>query len=173
MAPITPLLRIADLAINETQSITLHDGSEAIIKLLAVHENRDSARCAIRQASVEIELNGESITLPVAAYHLPLQIGNVQIDCPVTAGFSTRATKDWWQLQKDARFRLWPANSSLTAEGSLRYPVKRRLFSDKFQACSDPCYVNGEPTDPEAGIYYHAGFDIGGSEGQVEVFAAT
>ena len=173
MDPITPLMRIVDLSVDETQTIILHDGSTATLKLLAVHESRDSARQAIRQASVDIELNGESITLPVASYHLPVYIGTVQIDCPVTAGFSIRATNDWWQLQKDARFRVWPADSPLTAEGSLIYPAKRRWFSDKFQACSDPCYVNGEPADPQAGIYYHAGFDMGGCEGLVEIFAAT
>ncbi|MDP6677131.1 MAG: PKD domain-containing protein [Pirellulales bacterium] len=173
MDPITPLMRIVDISLDETQTITLHDNSQATVKLLAVHETRDSARQAIRQASVDIELNGESATLQVAGYHLPVQMGKVQIDCPAISGFAIRATRDWWQIKKDARFRLWPANGPLTAEGSLAYPVKRRWFSDKFQACSDPCYVNGEPTDPEAGIYYHAGFDIGGSEGQVEVFAAT
>ena len=98
---------------------------------------------------------------------------NVQIDCPVTAGFSVRTARDGWKLEKDARFRLWPAGSPLTAEGSLIYPVQRRWSSDKCQACSEPAFVGGEFTDPQARVYYHAGFDIGGPEGLVEVLAAA
>jgi murein DD-endopeptidase MepM/ murein hydrolase activator NlpD len=151
----------------------LHDGSTATVKLLAVHETRDSIRKAIRQASVDILLNGDPVTLPVAAHHLPIQMGDVQIDCPITAGFDLRTNRDWWKLEKDARFRLWPAGSPLTTEGSLVYPVRRRWLSDKSQVCSEPVYVGGESTNPQAKIYYHTGFDIGGSEGLVGVLAAA
>ncbi|MCA9134739.1 MAG: hypothetical protein KDA45_16340, partial [Planctomycetales bacterium] len=78
---IKPLLRAVDLAIGQSAEVTLCDGSQATIKLLAVEETRDSVMQAVRRAEVTVEVNGEQGQLVSATYHLPKTIGGVQVDC--------------------------------------------------------------------------------------------
>ena len=58
---------------------------------------------------VNVDVNGETVTLVSANYHLPVTIAGVQIDCPITKGYVQNSTRDAWGLAKDARLRLWPA----------------------------------------------------------------
>src|SRR5262245_28737231 len=76
----TPAFRVADLDVNEAQQIELVDGMKPRIKLLSVDETRDPMRNAVRQARVKVELNGQSLVLTSATYHLPVTFGGVQID---------------------------------------------------------------------------------------------
>ena len=108
-----PLLRTVDLDRGESQLVELADGTRARVKLLEVEEERDGVRSAIRQARVRVEVNGQTTTLVSANYRLPIAVGGVQIDCPVTRGYYKNCDpfEDSWGLDKDARLRLWPEGS--------------------------------------------------------------
>ncbi|MCA9267232.1 MAG: peptidoglycan DD-metalloendopeptidase family protein [Planctomycetales bacterium] len=170
----TPLLRAVDLAIGETAEVELCDGTKATIKLVDVAETRDTLRGAVRRADVKVEVNGQAAKLTAAMYRLPLTVGGVRIDCPVTKGYQGNAHRDdIWSLEKDARLRLWPAGSPLVAPDSFVYPVHQRWFASDTQMANDPCYVDGGDKPGVRSVYYHYGLDIGGAEGMVDVVAAT
>ena len=86
----TPILRTADLDVGESQEVELADGSKARLKLLDLEEIRDKLRNAVREARVQVEVNGQSVTLASATYQLPVTVAGVQIDCPITKGYLAR-----------------------------------------------------------------------------------
>ncbi len=53
------------------------------------------------------------------------------------------------------------------------YPVRQRWFASRTQMANEPTYVDEGERISSAKIYYHAGLDIGGAEGLVDVLAAT
>jgi len=168
-----PLDRIVDLSIGETRQAMLSDGSTARVKLLAVEETRDALRDAIRVARVKVEVNGKPATLVSANYNLPVTVGGVQVDCPITKGYYTNSGSDSWGLAKDARLRLWPAGSPWTQPGTFGYPLKARWFASGTQMANEPCFVDGGEKPSVKKIYYHNGLDFGGCEGMADVVAAT
>jgi murein DD-endopeptidase MepM/ murein hydrolase activator NlpD len=173
-AKIEPLVRIVDLDVGQTHQVTLHDGSEATVTLLDLTEKRDSVRNAVRKAQVKVRVNGQTTSLISSTYHLPTAIGGVQIDCPVTKGYLQNSSKDnAWGLIKDARLRLWSADSPWIRPGTFIYPVKQKWFASDTQMANVPCYVNACDIPQNKSIYYHYGLDFGGSEGMVDVVAAT
>ena len=89
----TPLVRAVDLNVNEWQEIQLADQTRARVKLLSLDETRDALRGAVREARVTIELNGQSLVLTSATYHLPVKCGGAQIDCPITKGHVTNSSE--------------------------------------------------------------------------------
>jgi len=108
-----PLVRVVDLNVGESQVVELHDGSKATVQLLQIREMRDSLRQAVRRAEVRVEVNGQTATLVSANYNLPQTVAGVQIDCPVTKGYTARAYSGYlelsdnaWGLARDARLRL-------------------------------------------------------------------
>jgi hypothetical protein len=165
-----PWVRVVDLKVGEQAVVKLHNGQQATVKLLSLNEDRDPIRDAVRKAEVVVEVNGQQRTLESGMYNLPQVVGDVQIDCTVTAGYNSNGTPEFWGLDTDARLRLWPAGSSLLPHGTLIYPVKQRWFASAT-------WFDNEPIDGGASIvkkiYYHSGLDIGGTEGMVEVVAAT
>lgn len=171
---IDPLVRTVDLDVGQTQKVTLHDGREATVTLLELTEKRDSLRNAVRRAQVKVKVNGKTVSLISSTYHLPTSIGGVWIDCPVTKGYVQNSNKaNAWGLVKDARLRLWPAGSQWIRNGTFVYPVKQKWFASDTQMANVPCYVNACDIPEQKNIYYHYGLDFGGSEGMVEVVAAT
>lgn len=169
-APLTPLLRAVDMDIGETRQVELHDGSTAEVELLGVEPITDSVLDAVREVNVTVRINGEKKTIHSGNYYLPVTVGGVQIDCPVTQDYMERAHIDWWGLEKDARLRLWPAGSPYIWPGTFVYPVSQKWLASFTQYSNEP--VLGPPR-PEGKIYYHAGLDFGGAEDMVEVYAAT
>ncbi len=168
-----PLVRVVDLNLGESTEVTLCDGSQVTVKLVDLQEARDEVSHAVRRAEVTVEVNGQQGTLVSATYHLPQTIGGVQIDCSVTRGYNENGSPSFWGLEKDARLRLWPAASPLVKPGTFTYPAKQKWFATDTQMANDPVYVDGGERAGERKIYYHSGLDIGGSEGLVEVVAAT
>ena len=169
-----PLLRTIDLDRGESRLVELADGTRARVKLLDVEEERDGVRSAIRQARVRVEVNGRATTLISANYRLPITVGGVQIDCPVTRGYYKNCDpfEDSWGLDKDARLRLWPEGSPWAAPGTFAYPIKQRWFAGATQMANEPSFVDGGDAPTGRPIYYHSGLDIGGCEGLVEVVSA-
>jgi len=170
---IRPLVRVIDLDVGDSQEAVLCDGSKAVVKLLVLQETRDTVRDAIRRADVAVEVNGTQVSLVAATYHLPTTVGNVRIDCSVTKGYLERSIANGWALQKDARLRIWPADSPLIRPETFLYPIKQRWFASDTQFTNEPCFVNGAEDPARKEIYYHFGIDIGGAIGLVDVVAAT
>jgi PKD domain/Peptidase family M23 len=183
-APTLPSPFVAvDLNIGEVQTVTLTNGEKVTVKLMDVKDHRDSLRGAVRSSKVEIAVFPAlsvriEYQLGSGTYHLPVDIGNAQIDCPITKGYVERATKttgglEPWGLDKDARLRLWPAGGPLLDPKTFIYPAKQAWFASATQMANEPSYVDGGEKPGAGSIYYHYGLDIGGAEGLVDVIAAT
>lgn len=173
-APSEPLVRSVDLSSGETQEVVLADGTRVKVKLLGLEEVRDGLRQAVRQARVRLEVNGTTLVVTSATYHLPVSVAGVQVDCPVTRGYTVAAsTGTPWGLQKDARVRLWPGGWPWMRPGRFTCPVRQRWLASDTQMANEPTFVNGDEQPGRTNIYYHWGLDFGGAEGLVEVVAAT
>lgn len=170
--PLTPLLRAVDLNISESATVELHDGAVAKVQVLGVKPTNDSVFGAVRQVEVTLNVNGIKKTIRSGNYNLPVTIGNVQVDCPVTLDYMQRAHVDWWGLEKDVRLRFWPAGSPYAWPGTFVYPVSQKWLASFSQYSNEPVVDDSGP-DKNKKIYYHAGIDLGGAEDMVEVFAAT
>ena len=168
-----PLFRIVDLNVGATERVPVADGKSVAVKLLSTSETRDRVRSAIREARVDVEINGARATLSCGNYHLPVALGGVQADCEVTKAYYRDTNDDHWALVKDARLRVWPANSPYMPAGSFVYPVRQRWFATRTQMANEPTYVDADERIGPRPIYYHSGLDIGGAEGMVDVLAAT
>ena len=168
-----PLQRIVDLNVGESAEVTLSNGAAVHVKLLDLRETRDPVCFAVRRAEVVAEIDGRRAELVSANYNLPQTVGAVQIDCPITKGNNENGEPSFWGLDKDVRLRLWPAASPLVAPGTFIYPVKHKWFATDTQMANEPVFVDGGDQAGKRKIYYHSGLDIGGSEGLVEVVAAT
>src|SRR5262249_61378752 len=100
-------------------------------------------------------------------------LGEVQIDCAVTKGVYANTNADAWGLLKDARLRLWPADSPLQEPDTFVYPAKQRWFASGTQMANEPSFIDGFESPAERKIYYHSGEDIGGAGGMGEGSAAA
>jgi murein DD-endopeptidase MepM/ murein hydrolase activator NlpD len=170
----TPLVRTVDLDLNEAQELTLSDRTRVRVKLLSLEETRDPLRDAVRQARVRVELNGQSLILTSATYHLPVKFAGVQMDCPITKGHVGNSSQgNAWGLLKDARLRLWPGQSPWIEPGTFLYPLKERWFASHTQMANEPSFVDGGEVPGAKNIYYHYGLDCGGAEGMADVIAAA
>lgn len=168
------LHRTVDLRTGEEQQVRLSDGAPVRVKLLKLQERRDDVNGSVRQAEVEVEVDGQVTNLISGTYHLPVTVGKVQIDCPVTKGYLEKAQGGKpWGLLKDARLRLWPAGVPWIAQNTFVYPAKQRWFATYTQMANEPVYVDGGDLPAKKEIYYHFGLDMGGSEGLVDVVSAT
>lgn len=170
---IKSLGQAVDLDVGETAEVTLSDGSRSRVKLVDLKEYRDDVCFAVRRAEVTVEVDGKTSQLISANYNVPQTVGKVQIDCPITKGNNENGTPSFWGLDKAARLRLWPAGSPLLAPDTFLYPVKQKWFASDTQMANEPVHVDGGDRAGKRKIYYHSGLDIGGSEGLVEVVAAT
>ncbi len=169
---IEPLVRTVDLNVGQQAEVELCNGKTASVKLVNLEERRDTLRNAVREARVTVEVNGERVTLTAAYYRLPVAVGDVQIDCAVTRG-CVQEGKNPWELDADARLRLWPAGSPWIRPETFTYPADQRWFASDTQMANDPVYVDGGEIPANKSIYYHWGLDIGGAEGLVDVCSAT
>lgn len=168
-----PLVRVVDLDVGEQTIVTLCNDEQVRVELVALQEEHDSLSNAVRRAEVTVKVDGQITKLVAATYHLPTTVGKAQIDCSITSGYRSNSRNSAWGLDKDARLRLWPAGSPWIREGTFRYPAKQRWFATMTQMANVPTYVDGGDSPQRKQIYYHSGLDIGGTEGDVEVIAAT
>ncbi len=172
-AAIPVLERVIDLDVGQSHEVELSNGRRVTVKLLRLKERTDPIRGAVREARVEVEIDRHRAWIVSANYHLPVTVGPVQIDCPITKGPTRNSNGDAWGLAKDARLRLWPAGSPWIAPGTFGYPVKQRWFASSTQMANEPVYVDHGENPKVRKIYYHYGLDFGGCEGLTEVVAAT
>jgi len=164
--------RTVDMDVGDAAKVELVDGTSVVLKVVKLEETRDDLRQAVRQARVTVEVNGETALLTSANYNLPISVGGVQIDCPVTKG-CVHVDKNPWALDADVRLRVWPSDSPWVRPGTFVYPVKQCWFASDTQMSNEPTFVDGGENPARKSIYYHWGLDFGGAEGLVEVVAAT
>lgn len=168
-----PLRSVANLNIGESQDIVLANGGSVNIILIDVEEIHDEPRDAVREAQVRVSIDGQEVTLISGNYYLPVIVGNIKIDCPVTGGYVKNCRIDDYGLDKDARIRIWPADSPFVSPGTFVYPVKQRWFADHTQMGNEPVFVDWGEHAAEKLIQYHPWLDFGGAEELVEVVAAV
>ena len=170
LASLQPLVRVLDLDVGESASLELADGSKIQVELVSLKEQRDTIRLAIRRSQLVLKINGQQVYLDAGPYRLPINVAGVQVDCSATGGMNSNGTPEFWGLEKDARLRFWPADSSWIQPGTLIYPVKQQWFATRT-------WFDNESVDGGNSIlkkiYYHSGLDIGATEGVAEVVAAT
>src|SRR5262249_46054295 len=163
----TSLVRVIDLDVGQSQVVELCNGRKVSVKLLDLKETRDSVRNAVRRAEVTVEVDGRRAQLVSANYNLPTKLGDVRIDCSMTKGIYENTNADSWALVKDARLRLWPADSPLIEPDTFIYPVNQRWFASLTHMSNEPVYADGVEPPAVRKIYYHSGEDIGGAENMV------
>ena len=164
---------VADLNTNESQRLTLADGSTAEVRLDSVEVMFDPIRDAVRSAKISLTVNGAAITIGTGNYELPQRVGNLQVDCPVISAYYRNSTEDHWGLVKAARVRVWPADKPWIDPDTFAFPARQAWLASMTQMANEPVYVDGGEIPKNRKIYYHSGLDIGGAEGLVEVIAAT
>src|SRR5262245_10304600 len=160
-AKITPPFVTVDLNIGESQEVPV-DGKPVAVKLLDLKETSDSLRQAVRRAEATVEVAGQKVTLVSANYNLPVTASGVQIDCPITRGYTKNSTKTTgglapWGLVKDSRLRLWPVGSAWLNPGTFEYPAKQAWFASQTQMANEPTYVDGGERPGMGSVYYHYG----------------
>jgi hypothetical protein len=120
-----------------------------------------------------VRVDAQEVWLSVANYALPVTVGPVQMDCPITKGYLEKSGENGWALLKEARLRVWPAGAPWLEPGSYVYPAKQRWFASMTQMANEPTYVDISSHLPRESIYYHDQLDIGGAEGRTEIVSAT
>jgi len=163
------LFHSIDLDVDQFREVTLADGTTATLKLLGVTEIRDPVRNALRGAKVIVEVNGVRGVLGCATYHLPTEVGGVRIDCPVIKGY-VRSYTNRWSIARDARFRIWAKQGPFIRPGTFQYPLEQRWGA--ASTLFDNEIGDGELYGTER-VYYHQGFDFGGADRFVPIYAAT
>ena len=102
-------------------------------------------------------------------YRLPQRVGQFsRLTVQSRGDCAPVATSIIGQLEKDARLRVWPADSPWIKPESFGYPVKQSWFASQTSFSNEPVAPR-----PNRQLYYHAGLDIGGAEALTEVVAAT
>src|SRR5262249_9217479 len=162
---LAPPVRTIDVNMGERQEVELVGGKKVAVKLLDLQETRDDLRQAVRRAEVQAEVDGQKVSLVSANYRLPVTVGPVQIDCPVTKGYRQNnsngvAGEAAWGLDREARLRLWPAGAPLLNPGTFAHPAKQRWFASATQMANEPVHVDGGENPLVKKIYYHYGLDI-------------
>jgi murein DD-endopeptidase MepM/ murein hydrolase activator NlpD len=163
----------ADFNVGETQEVAFADGTKVTARLLKLEETLDEVNGSVRRAEVTVEVNGKQATLASGNYNLPVDVGGVQVDCPITKGYLAKSNKkNVWGLLKDARLRFWPGGSEWISS-EFTYPARQRWFAGCTQFGNEPVHTDGGDMPNKKDTYYHYGLDIGGSEGLIDVVAAT
>jgi murein DD-endopeptidase MepM/ murein hydrolase activator NlpD len=164
--------QVIDLDTGAAETVRLA-GRSVTVKLESVKVTTDPVSEAVRLAVANVEIDGTAAAVECANYRLPITVGAVQIDCPITKDYYRNSNTDAWGLERAARLRLWPAGSPWMTPGAIRYPVKQRWFATHTQMANEPTYVDSGESPLRKKVYYHYGLDIGGAEGLAEVIAAT
>jgi hypothetical protein len=139
--------------------VSLPSGRTCVIRLLSVHEQRDTVVGLIRRAEVRIALNGKQHDLVCAPYVMPTVIGDVRIGADTTSGFTT--------LPGRVQFSVWDATDPIVDLSKFTFPLPDyRLLSHGMQCYNEPVHLGRKDGDPGGAAFYHAyGIDFAGFEG--------
>ncbi|MGD9126572.1 MAG: PKD domain-containing protein [Planctomycetia bacterium] len=171
-ADMKPLFATVDLDRGESKTVTLPGETEMTVKLIGIKEHRDGVRGVLRGADVTVEVNGQRGTIGCATYHLPVELGGVRIDCPVIKGYVDGSSNgNVWAIDGDARLRVWPKTGPFIRPGTFGYPVEQCWGAAGTQFDNE--IGDADLTNSSKKVYYHQGFDFGGSDRLTPVVAAT
>ena len=130
-ATVEPLVRVVDLARRVAGSHALRR-QQATVKLLGGDETTDPVRDAIRQAVVEVEVNGVRAELTSANYELPKTVGGVADRLPdhrrLPAPTPIETPGAWRRTRgcgSGRRARRW------VRPGTFAYPLGQRWFATR------------------------------------------
>jgi murein DD-endopeptidase MepM/ murein hydrolase activator NlpD len=165
---------VIELNQGESAKVLLTNGQWVNVKLMEVRVDRDSVRGAVRHAWVTVDVDGQEITIGSGNYHLPVVVGQVKLDCPVVREFTASSYyRHDGTLPKDARLRLWPADSPYIQPGTFGFPLNQSLMASRTQSQNEMAGLGWAENLKTTTHGYHAPHDFGGAEGMDEVIAAT
>jgi murein DD-endopeptidase MepM/ murein hydrolase activator NlpD len=168
-----PAFQTVDLDRGEIGHVRVGPGAIVAVRLISVDVTTDPLRSAVRQVLVHVDIDGKPLMLESGNYQLPVTVGRLQVDCPVVSAYLRNTTEDHWGLVKEARLRFWPVGSPWIEPETFTYPVQQRWFAGLTQMANEPTYVDAGEDPRDRKVYYHAGLDVGGAEGLVQIVAAT
>ena len=169
--------KLVKMKIGQSRTVTLYDGTKTTIKLLDVIYTRDKIRKAIREAKIQLEVDGTERWIVAGTYHLPDTIGNVKIDCPFAKEYLQRASypEYAWRLgNNDVILRVWPVDKPVNANDLVHYQVYQKWGISNSTVVLEPVEEDGDALHPNDNddIYYHWGIDIVGVKNITPVLAA-
>ncbi|MCP4451462.1 MAG: peptidoglycan DD-metalloendopeptidase family protein [Planctomycetes bacterium] len=147
--------------------VTLASGRTFSIRLLSVHERRDTVVGLIRRAEVCVAINGQQHDLICAPYVMPSVIGDVRIQADTTSGFTT--------LPGRVQFSAWDAADPIVDLSAFTFPLPdTRFLSHGMQCFNEPIHLGRKDGDPGSGAFYHNyGIDFAGFEGGERVVSCV
>ena len=124
---------------------------------------------------MDVEIDGIRTTLNCGNYQLPVVVGTVEVDCPVTGGYRSNSHRQGgpWGLEKDARLRFWPKGYPYIKPGTFAYPVKQRWFASDTQMSNERSSWTAVRSPRAGRSITTADWIYGGVEERIEVVAAT
>lgn len=175
ITPTIPNLEtVVDLNVGESQTVQLSNGEKVLLELVERKIERDPVIEAVRSAQIRVNVNGKPVELFCSNYHLPITAAGIQIDCPAIKELDLEGGSSYYRaIEKDARLRIWPKDSPWIAPGSFQYPIRQKLFLTKTQMNNEHVYIDGGERPGAKKHGYHTSCDFGGTEGMVEIVAAT
>lgn len=165
------------LKIGETKTVTLYDGTQSNIKLLDVIYERDKVRKAIREARVQLNVDGVEKWIVAGNYNLPEKFDSVKVDCPFAKGYLERSgyPKNAWRLgNNDVLLRVWKVDDPVNTNNLIHYHLNQKWAISNTTVVLEPVEEDGDAIHPNENdyIYYHWGVDVVGVKNITEVLAA-
>jgi len=159
--------QIVCLDINEEYPFKLKDDSEKLIRLISVREYRDSVLGQVRQADVNVRVNGKLLQLVCAPYTMPIEIDGIKIQADTTSA--------WLPLPKRVQLSIWDAKDTIIHTERLGFPIRDYfLFSHGMQAYNEVVHLGWKDGCPEGVSFHHNyGIDFAGYEGREEIISCT
>ena len=170
--PATPIRVVAELNIGQTKEITLNNGGKVKLTLLGIDETRDDVRNIIREVKLHIKVDGEDVALSSGNYNLPVCVGKVKIDCPVTKGYLSNSMRDLWKITKDLEAQLVEINPLVLTPSGL-VAVDGKMILDDDTAFRQPIVqeLQNKKLTPLEKLAREAGFSFVELSGDIGILA--
>ena len=159
--------RIVCLDVDEVHRLRLTDGSERAIRLVSVAEKRDSVIKLVRQARVNVEVDGRPVELTCSPYAMPTEVAGIKLQADTTSG--------WLAMPKRVQLSIWEAGDPVVDARRFVFPLRDyALFSHGLQSYNEVVHLGRGDGDPKGQRFYHNyGIDMAGYEGRQQVVSCT
>ena len=163
-----------DISFGEQQYFSIN-GDTFNIELLDIQTTIDTIKEAIRSATVTVRINKDTIKISCGNYSLPITLTEfgIQIDCPVVRKYLANSNHSEWEIEKDARLRIYPYIGRFIKEGVFGFPMDVELFSSKTHMTNEPIVNAAHPFPKPKKIYYHSDLDFFGANGLAKIYSTT
>ncbi len=151
------------LDLDETYTIRLKNGVKKTIQLKSVEEHADQIIGLVRSARVDVEVDGQHLSLKCAPYVLPTEFNGLRIQADTTSA--------WVQIPKRVQLSVWDASDPIVDTNRFCFPLPHyRLFSLGIQAYNEPVHLGHGDGDPQGQRFHHNyGVDLAGYDGRQKV----